>query len=367
MPLVPHGGDIFGAARRLGVPVSRLLDFSANINPLGLSPKASRRLRRELHSVCHYPDQRQEELRHLIASKGNIDPECVVFGNGATQLLYLIPRSLKPRKALLIVPGFPEYHASLVAAQSSIREFRLRAEESFSLKPAVFLEALDKQRPDLVLLANPNNPTGTVVPRLVLLEIAGFCRGHGAHFIVDESFIDFTQEVSLAKRAVEEPGLIVVRSLTKFFALPGLRIGYLVAHRSLAQTLGQTLEPWSVNTLALVSAAESIKDAAYRKRSLALVARERDYLLGCLKKLGWMEPFPTQTNFVLARIKSPQIRGGMLRQELEGMHLLIRDSCGFKGLGPQFVRFAVRTHKENKRLISALRVAGERFSSTCQV
>jgi threonine-phosphate decarboxylase len=361
MPLTIHGGDLFGAARRLGVPPRRLIDFSANINPLGLSAKAHRRLKRELHTVCHYPDQRQEELRHLIASKEEIDPECIVFGNGATQLLYLIPRCLKPRKALLIVPGFPEYQAALEAVRSSIGEFRLRAEELFSLKPAVFLGALEKQRPDLVLLANPNNPTGTVIPRPVLLEIAGFCRRHGTHFIVDESFIDFTQEVSPAKRAAEEPGLVVVRSLTKFFALPGLRVGYLVAHRSLAQTLGQTLEPWSVNTLALAAAAESIKDAAYRRRSLALVARERDYLLGCFKKLGWLEPFPTQTNFVLARIKLPQVRGDTLQKELEGMHLLIRDSSGFKGLGPHFVRFAVRTHEENKRLISALRVVGKRF------
>jgi threonine-phosphate decarboxylase len=363
MSLVPHGGDIFGAARRLRVPVSRLIDFSANINPLGLSPKARRRLWHELGSVCHYPDRHQEELRRLIAAKEKLDPECLVFGNGATQLLYLIPRCLKPRKAVLIVPGFPEYHATLAAVQCSIREFRLRPEESFRLKVAPFLDTLKQERPDLILLANPNNPTGTFIAQPMLLEIAGFCRRHATHFIVDESFIDFTQEVSLAKRALEDPCLIVVRSLTKFFALPGLRIGYLVAHPSVAQTLSRRLEPWSVNTLALAAAAASIKDSGYRKRTLELVTAERQYLLAALEKLGWLETFPSETNFVLARIKSRRISGGMLRQKLENRHLLIRDSCGFKGLGPQYVRFAIRTHKENKRLMSALRVVGERFRS----
>lgn len=367
MPLAIHGGDIFGAARRLEVPISRIIDFSANINPLGPSPKAYRRLKRELHTVCHYPDQRQEELRSLIASKQKIDPECIVFGNGATQLLYVIARWLKPRKALLIVPGFSEYPAALASVQSDLTEFRLRPENGFRLETQVFLGTLEEKRPDLIVLANPNNPTGTVIPHDVLVQIARLCRRTRTHFVVDESFIDFTQEPSLVRLAVEGRYLIVVRSLTKFFALPGLRIGYLTAHRSVAQTLCRTLEPWSVNTLALAAAAGSIKDSAYRKRTLALVAREREYLLAGLQKLGWIEPFPSQTNFVLARINSRRVRGDTLRKKLESMRLLIRDSCGFKGLGPQYVRFAIRTHTENKRLMSALRVVGAHFRSLGKV
>ncbi len=367
MPLAAHGGDIFGAARRLGVPPPRLIDFSANINPLGLSPKAYRRLKRELHTVCHYPDQRQEELRSLIASKQKIDAECIVFGNGATQLLYAIARCLKPRKALLIVPSFSEYPAALAPAQCDIKQFRLLPKNGFCLGAEVFLENLEEERPDLVLLANPNNPTGTVIPHDVLVQIARLCRRTGTHFVVDESFIDFTQEPSLVTLAAEGRYLIVVRSMTKFFALPGLRIGYLVAHRSVAQMLSRALEPWSVNTLALAAAVESMKDSSYRKRTLELVTKEREFLFAGLRKLGWLEPFPSQTNFVLARIKSQRLQGDVLRQKLESMRLLIRDSCGFKGLGPRYVRFAVRSHKENKRLMSTLRVVGEGFRSLRKV
>jgi threonine-phosphate decarboxylase len=261
------------------------------------------------------------------------------------------------------VPGFSEYHAAIGPVHSDVKEFRLCPENLFCLEAEVFLENLEEERPDLILLANPNNPTGTVIPHSVILQVASFCRRRRAYLVVDESFIDFTQEPSLIPLAAREPYLIVVRSLTKFFALPGLRIGYLAAHRTVAQSLSGILEPWSVNTLALAAAAESIKDSAYRKRTLALVAREREYLLAGLQKLGWIEPFPSQTNFVLARINSRRVRGDSLRKKLESMRLLIRDSCGFKGLGPQYVRFAIRTHTENKRLMSALRVVGAHFRS----
>lgn len=360
MVLASHGGDIFGAARRLGVPAHQIIDFSASINPLGLSPKAYRRLLRELHAVCHYPDQRQEELRALVASGQKIDPECIVFGNGATQLLYVVTRCLRPRNAVLIVPGFSEYRAALASAQARASEFRLRPEGGFRLDLSMFLRSLQKTKPDCTLLANPNNPTGTIIPRYDILRIAALCRRNRRQLIVDESFIDFTGEQSLSELVAQNPFLIVIRSLTKFFALPGLRIGYLAAQRSVAKAFAQAVEPWSVNTLALAAAAESLKDRAYQKSTVALVAREREYLLAGLRKLGWLEPFPSEVNFLLIRSKRKSLRGDVLRRKLEKLHILIRDSSGFGGLGPQFIRVAVRTHPENQRLLEALRVLGER-------
>ena len=260
---------------------------------------------------------------------------------------------------MLIAPGFSEYRAALASVQTHINKFRLRPEIGFNLETNTFLASLQKSEPDCILLANPNNPTGTVIPHDEILRIADFCRRVRMNFIVDESFIDFTQEPSLAAVTALNPFLIVIQSLTKFFALPGLRIGYLVAHRSAAQTFSQTAEPWSVNTLALAAAAESIKDGAYRKRTLALIAKEREYLLTGLRKLGWLEPYSSQVNFLLVRSKQRRLSGDVLRRELERMHFLIRDSSGFGGLGPQFFRVAVRTHKENHRLLDALRIVGE--------
>ena len=278
MPLARHGGDIFGAAQRLGVPVSAIMDFSASINPLGLAPRARRRLKKELDLVCHYPDQRQADLRSLIASYENIDPESILFGNGATQLLHLIPRHLEPRKVLLAQPAFSEYAAALGCSGCRIGEYRLEPKRLFQIELNEFLRTLKAKAPDMLILANPNNPTGVVIPAETLSAIVDVCLRRRIQFVVDESFIDFTAQPSLARRASEHGHLIVLRSFTKFFAFPGLRLGYLVAHPSLVEEFSRQQEPWSVNTLAVIAAAESLVDSTFREKSLKLIARERRYL-----------------------------------------------------------------------------------------
>jgi threonine-phosphate decarboxylase len=360
MTTMTHGGDVFGAARRLGIPVSQLADFSASINPMGVSHRALRRLKRELALVQHYPDAAQQELRNLIASEEKIDSQCILFGNGATQLLHLVSRWLNPRKALLLAPAFSEYWNGLHRTGCKIAACTLKPEENFQLNLTDLIQCIDEKRPGLVILANPNNPTGTLVSHSSLIELAKFCRSRAIHLVLDESFLDFTAQPSLAPLAARQDYLIVVRSLTKFYALAGLRIGYLAASRPVIRCLADCIEPWSVNTLALIAAAESLKDVEYRKRTVALVASEREYLSNGLKRLQWLEPFPSQSNFLLAHIKLPGVHGMDLRRALEKNHILIRDSTGFRGLSPQFIRVGVRTRRENQLLLEALRKIGSR-------
>ena len=360
MALAAHGGDIYGAARRLGVSPRQILDFSASINPLGISPKAARRIARDLPAICHYPDRQQYELRALVSSKRTIDPESIVFGNGATQLLYVVARHLAPRNVMLVVPGFSENRAAVASVQSHVTEFRLRPASRFRFDTEVFADRLRAAKPDCVLLTNPNNPTGTVIPHDDLARVSELCRKSRTYFVVDESFIDFTQEPSLSGLVERNRLLIIIHSLTKFFALPGLRIGYLAAHRALARKISRAVEPWSVNTLALAAAAESIKDRLYQQSTLTRIAKEREYLLSGLEKLEWFEAYPSEVNFILARSKSKKLPGHRLRQELEQMRILIRDSKGFGGLGSQFFRVAVRTRRENQRLLAGLDLVAER-------
>lgn len=361
MTTMTHGGDVFGAARRLGIPVSQLTDFSASINPMGISHRALRRLKRELPLVRHYPDAAQQELRDLIASEERVDSQCILFGNGATQLLHLLSRWLNPRKALLLAPGFSEYWNALCRTSCKITACALKPKENFKLKLADLIQCIDEKRPGVVILANPNNPIGTLVSHAALIELAKVCRSRAIHLVLDESFLDFTSQPSLGPLAARRDSLIVVRSLTKFYALPGLRMGYLVASRPLVHDLANRIEPWSVNTLALIAAAESLKDVEYRERTLALVASEREYLSNGLKRLQWLEPFPSQSNFLLAHIKLSGVSGMDLRRALEKNHILIRDSAGFSGLSSQFIRVAVRSRRENRLLLKALRTFGSHF------
>lgn len=281
-----HGGDIFGAARRLDVPISARLDFSASINPLRLSPRVSRRLKEELRLVCHYPDRRQADLRSLVASRENIDPESMLFGNGATQLLYLIPHHLNPKKALLAQPTFSEYAAALRCSGCKIREHQVEAERRFHFELKGLLGSLAGARPDMLILGNPNNPTGAVIPPEILSEIVTACTRRRIHFVVDESFIDFTSQRSLARLASQGRYLICAALLYKILRASRPQNWDLVAHPSTVETLSRELEPWSVNTLAMIAAAEAIKDSVFREKSLTLIARERYYLIEGLVKLG---------------------------------------------------------------------------------
>ena len=351
-----HGGQVFAASRLQGVTVGRILDFSANINPLGPSPKALQTLRRDLDVIRFYPDAENRELRDLVAKQQAINGSSILFGNGATALLHLIPRALKPRTAVILDPSFSEYSSALERAGCKIRRLFLRPETGFRLDRDALLKVLDRNRPNLVVLGNPNNPTGTTIPRRILSELIDACSAHQICLVVDESFIDFTPHPSRVFDAAERPGLVVVRSLTKFWALAGLRIGYLVAHKALVEKLSAGCEPWSVNTLASVAAAQSLRDLPYRTRTLRLIRQERTFLMDQLAGFPWLRPFPSESNFLLVQIVTARITSTQLRERLEHRNILIRDCASFPGLGPRYFRIAIRSRSDNRGLIDELRI-----------
>jgi threonine-phosphate decarboxylase len=361
-----HGGDVWGAARRRGISVRGIVDFSASINPLGLAPEARRRLKRDIDLIGHYPDKRQEELRALIASREGVHPDCILFGNGATQLIHCIPRARACRKAMIIEPSFSEYRAAAESRGAKVVEFRTEAEKSFELDLKSLLHAIQIERPNLIFLGNPNNPTGVSIPRRTLSRVIKFCANHLVDLVVDESFIEFSEQDSLASVAARQPHLVVVRSFTKCFALAGLRIGYLVGHRSTVGKIARTMEPWSVNTLALAAAAESLKDSEYLCKTLALIRKERHYLSQGLAKLGWLQPFPSEANYLLVHIQAQGINGFVLRQKLDEENILIRDASGFCGLNPQYIRIAIRGRKQNRILLAKLNDIGRRLKLDCE-
>jgi threonine-phosphate decarboxylase len=349
-----HGGDVWDAAYRRVVSLRRIVDFSASINPLGLSPKARRRLKRDIDLISHYPDKGQEELRGLVASREGIHPDCILVGSGATQLLHLIPRTLGCRKALIIEPCFSKYRAAVESCGGKVVEFRTEAEKSFKLDLKVLLHAVQIERPDLIFLGNPNDPTGALTPRRTLSRVIMFCTNHRIGLVVDESFIEFSEQDSRVPLATRQRHLVVVRSFTKYFALAGLRIGYLVGRHSIVKKIALAMEPWSVNSLALAAAAESLNDSGYLCKSLALIRKERHYLSQGLAKLGWLQPFPSDANCLLIHIQSEGVNGFALRQKLDAENIVIRDAGGFRGPSPQYIRIAVRSRKQSRLFLAKL-------------
>ena len=345
-----HGGDVYQLARTLGLDLSQLLDFSANINPLGFPPGILGAIQAALPEIVHYPDHRGLELRQDLAAYHGLRVEQILVGNGSTELIYLVARALSPRKALIVTPAFSEYEQALEAAQAPVA-FQATAEaDNFTLSGP-----LNPQGADLVFLANPASPSGALLTPGLLLEVVARLEAAGVYLLLDEAFVDFVEEASLKEQLARFPHLMILRSFTKFFAIPGMRLGYLLAAAELIRRLAAVQEPWSVNTLAQAAGRACLRDRDYLARSRVLVRQEREHLLAGLKSLPGLQPFPSEVNYLLVKIIRPDWTAASLRTALLSAKLIIRDASNFRGLEACFFRLAVRRREENQRLLEALR------------
>lgn len=340
-----HGAHRGLAARRLGTDPGYFLDFSANINPLGTPPGALRAARAALEEETRqYPDPGYPELREALAGYLGVPPGRVLPTNGGAEALFLAARLSGGGAALILEPTFSEYAAAARAAGLECRRrVAWRPEgDRFVLDPA----ALDDLSGiGLVFLCNPNNPTGGALSREEVLEVADRVRKAGAVLVVDEAFADFAPGSGVASET--GAGLAAARSLTKFFALPGLRLGCLVSPET--GRLAALQPAWPVNAVAAAAGAAAISDAQFAARTLREVARLRRELFESLSELPGIAPFAGAANFLLVRGPAG------LPQRLARRGALVRGCAPFMGLGPEYFRVAVRRAEENAALVQALR------------
>lgn len=345
----PHGGDVYHLARTLGLELSELSDFSANINPLGFPPEIPEAIREALPEIVHYPDRRCLGLTRDLAAYHGLAPEQILVGNGSTELIYLAARALKPKKALIVAPAFSEYEHALQAAGVPV-DFQITTEsQNFTLDAP-----LDPKGADLVFLAQPASPSGVLLAPDLLLEVAARLDDAGVFLLLDEAFVDFVEEASLKTRLAQFPGLLILRSFTKFFAIPGMRLGYLLAAPEVIRRLAAVQEPWSVNTLAQAMGRACLQDLDYMARSRTLIRQERQYLLEGLQALPGLQPFPSEVNYLLVKITRPSLTAAGLQKALLSQKIVIRDASNFRGLDARFFRIAVRGREENRRLLQGL-------------
>lgn len=357
-----HGGNTGEVSRRHGVAEDAIIDFSSNSNPLGFPPAVRALLARGALLLTRYPDTHSTELREVLAPALACSPRNIIVGNGSTELIYLLPRVLKPRRALVLKPTFSEYEKSLHAAGCAVqyltlrekRGFRVRVEEAFGLL----------KRTDMIFLCNPNNPTGMLVGDGELRELLDQAEKQGVVVVVDEAFMDFTPQESLAREVNLRSNLIVVRSMTKFFAVPGIRLGYLLAPAALVRRLNTHKEPWTVNGLAQSIGVACMADSRFGEKTRRFVDAERRYLVSRLKAVGGLHPYCSSANYLLVNISRRGLSSSLLYEELAGQGILIRDCRSFKGLGGRFIRVAVKGRRHNRMLIAALARAVEGYECT---
>ncbi|WBM71567.1 threonine-phosphate decarboxylase CobD [Buttiauxella sp. WJP83] len=347
-----HGGNSVEVAQQLGIAPESLLDFSANINPLGLSERVKSLIISHLDVIERYPDIEYRHLHQALAMANQCDVEQVMAGNGATELIYGLVRALSPRRAMLLVPGFAEYRRALVQHGCEVIEYRLNEEQGFQ-PDRQLLEAVRQRRPDCLFIATPNNPTGLMPEPQLLIELAELCETLQIALIVDEAFIDFLPHGSnLALRLTHSRYLYLLRSLTKFFAIPGLRLGYLLSgNRARIRQLKNNREPWSVNALSSLVGQYLLNDDDYINVSHKYIARQRDYLWQALSQFASLIVWKPTANYLFFRCIKKDID---LKAALLAHRILIRHCENYPGLDSSYFRVAVRTEDENRALIQAL-------------
>ena len=350
--LFEHGGNVFAVARALGVSPSEILDFSANINPLGPAPGVRDALMDAFGSLVHYPDSHCSELREALAHGHGVKPSNICVANGSTELIYLLPRLARKKRALVIAPSFSEYANALLRDDCRVDYLVLKSCDGFAL-PLDLLEEHLNDGFDLCILGNPGNPTGRLYPLAEVKDIFHLCRSVGSMLVVDEAFMDFCEEESAKHIASGMDGILVLRSMTKFHALPGLRLGYAVASEGVIERIAAIREPWSVNTPAQVAGIVSLTDQGYAVSTRKMISCERGRLSAGLTAIPGLRPFPSSANFILVEIVHGPA-AGELAERLTGERILIRNCANFTGLDDRFFRVAVRGRADNDRLLGAL-------------
>jgi threonine-phosphate decarboxylase len=349
-----HGGDLIWAKEYY--QQKSLIDFSVNINPLGCSKNVLHSITNNLTLIQEYPDPECRLLKKELSLYYNINDEHISLGNGASELLFLLCLAISPKRVLTLAPSFSEYIKSAKASGALVDELVLSEKKDFCLEIDVLKDKLLNY--DLFFLCNPNNPVGNIYSGKFVKEIADLCYKYKTYLLVDESFMDFVKnkdKFSILSEVRYNPYLIVLCSLTKFFALPGLRLGCSFASKELVERIKEIKDPWNVNSFAQLAGMVSLQDKAFQNKSIDYISTEKERLYQELNKISSIKTYYPSVNFILLKILTQNLTSGDIALQLATKGILVRNCNTFAGLGEKFIRVAVRRKEDNNLLIDALR------------
>jgi threonine-phosphate decarboxylase len=357
-----HGGNVWEVSEKHNIPVDQIIDFSISTNPLGAPEKAVESIRQHLNLIHHYPDPDHKWLLEALAKSAGVAANNVVVGNGSTELIYLFNEVFieDGYEAVIPVPTFSEYKAAIERFGGNMVFIKCISANNFKLN----LEELENsvtEKTRIIFLCNPNSPTGWLYEKSDILRIIKFAADENVLVFVDEDYIDFVDDskrYSMADYVKEYNNLFVLRSLTKFFGLAGVRIGFGVGSPDLVNVLKRVIMPWSVNILAMFAAAEAVKDTEFIKKSRLLLSNSKRQMLEMFKTIPWLKIYPSETNFLLIEIIRKDLTSTQLAEGLAKRGLLIRDCKDFDGLNNRFFRVTVRKPEENRKLVEQIKSFG---------
>jgi len=353
-----HGSDLELIEKYYGIPKDKIISFSSNVNPLGISPLFRESLIQNVNAVSAYPDRDYVSLRQAIGAYCGADCEKIIVGSGATELISSFIKSLLPRKAMLINPTYSEYSREILLNGGEIVSFALDPEKDFRLDPDEVLAQLDESF-DLLILCNPNNPTGSAVRQESLSRLAEGCLEKNILIMIDETYAEFAEDldrITAIPLTEKYDNLYVLRGVSKFFSAPGLRLGYSVTgNDALRAKISESKDPWSVNALAATAGAAMFRDTTYIERAKDFAKTERARLYSALQALPNLRVYKPSANFILMKILKKDVTSEMVFERAIKDGLMLRDCSSFPGLGNDHIRFCFCLPEQNDRLIAKIR------------
>ena len=359
-----HGGNIYKIFREKNI--DKILDYSSNINPYGLPENLKKEIFEKLFVLERYPDPDYIELREKIAEKNNLNIENIIVGNGATEIIFLFMKILSPKKVLIVSPTFGEYERAIKASTLAndsleINYFELKETENFVLN-VKNLETELENNYDLLILCNPNNPTGQFLKLKKLEEILKICEQKNTKLFVDEAFVEFVEDwenESIINSKENKENLFVIRAFTKFFAIPGLRLGYGICfNKNLLKKMLEKKEPWSVNNIADLAGQTVLDDENYIQKTKEWIKDQKKYMYENLNKIEGLRAYKTEVNFILLKIEDNLLEKGLdvknLRKKMLEKGILIRDASNFIYLNKHYFRLAIKDKLNNEKVIETL-------------
>lgn len=352
-----HGSDLEKIESIYGIRKEEIISFSANVNPLGVSPLLKSTLAEKIDAITTYPDREYTSLRKCIAAYCGTEYENVIVGNGSTELISLFIQIEHPKKALVIGPTYSEYEREISLGGGTTLYYPLRETDDFKLDVADFLSHLNESI-DVLVVCNPNNPTSSCIARKEMRRILDVCKQYDIYVMVDETYVEFAdnmEDISAVPLTNYYNNIVILRGTSKFFAAPGLRLGYAVTgNRDLIKAINTRKNPWTINSLAVIAGETMFSDTAYIEATKALISSERTRIYQLFSEHPDFKVYQPSGNFMLVRILKNELTSQDLFDRAIREKMMIRDCSTFPFLDHKYIRFCFMNRTDNDRLIACL-------------
>ena len=352
-----HGSDLEKIEEIYHIPREEITSFAANVNPIGISPKLRSALAEHIDAITGYPEREYTSLRKCIASYADTNFKNIIVGNGSTELISLFIQILKPHKALILGPTYSEYEREVTLAGGTSRYYRLDESHGFSVHVDLLARQLNETF-ELLILCNPNNPTSTAISRSDMRQILDICKENGIYVLVDETYVEFAEDlhaITAIPLSQYYNNIIVLRGVSKFFAAPGLRLGYAVCgNRDLVKEVVGHQAPSALNTLAAIAGEIMFTDEDYIARTRKLISSERDRICQKLDSIPGVAYYPPKANFILLKILKEDVAAMDIFEAAIRKKLMIRDCSDFPFLNNKYFRFCIMMPEKNDELLNVI-------------